>query len=114
MKRIIGISFAALLLGFAFATDTVAQSKYGKYSINGRQQNQRQRLVGGVRSGELTYLETYQLGREQAQIHRMETRFRRSGDGLSYREGVRLQHELNQASRHIYKQKHDRQDYPRP
>jgi len=46
----------------------------------------------------------------------MEDRFRDSGDGLSPRERVRLQRELNEASRHIYRQKHDRQDYdpPRP
>ncbi|HEV8157982.1 MAG: hypothetical protein H0W77_00930 [Acidobacteria bacterium] len=67
-----------------------------------------------MKSGELTAKETHRLTREQHQIRRMETRFRHLGDGLSNRERYRLQRELNQSSRHIYKQKHDRQDYPTP
>jgi hypothetical protein len=104
------VSFGVFVcLAFA-VTDASAQRR----GINDRQANQRERLVNGVRSGELTYRETARLAREQAQIRRMESRFRRSGDGLSSRERYRLQRELNQSSRHIYRQKHDRQDYPRP
>ena len=66
-----------------------------------------------MKSGELTARESARIAREQVQINRMEKRFRSSGDGLSNRERVRLQREMNQASRHIYRQKHDRQDYPR-
>ena len=114
MKRIIRLIFASLIIAFGLSADAFGQTKSKRYSINNRQQNQQQRLVRGIKSGELTARETYRLGREQYQIQRMETRFRRSGDGLSYREGVRLQRELNQTSRHIYKQKHDKQGYPRP
>lgn len=111
MKTILGISFGILVCFAALATDASAQGNRG---INNRQQNQRQRIANGVRSGELTYRETSRLAREQVQVRRMEYRFRRSGDGLSSRERARLQHEMNQASWHIYRQKHDRQDYPRP
>lgn len=111
MRRILGISFGLLLVLVCFSQDATAQHRRG---INDRQQNQRQRIGQGVRSGELTARETVRLAREQVQINRMEQRFRASGDGLSTRERVRLQHELNQASWHIYRQKHDRQDYPRP
>lgn len=113
MKTILGIAFGFFALTFAVSTDTFAQGGNRPRSINNRQQNQRQRIGQGIRSGELTARETARLVREQAQIRRMEERFRESGDGLSARERVRLQHELNQASRHIYRQKHDDQDYPR-
>jgi len=110
MKTILGFSFGILLMVVFSSMDTSAQTE--RRGINNRQQNQRERIVNGVRSGELTYRETSRLAREQAQVRRMENRFRHSGDGLSNRERVRLQHEMNQSSRHIYRQKHDRQDYP--
>ena len=114
MKRITTLIFASLIIAFGFSTDAFAQTKSRPRNVNNRQQQQQKRIVHGVKSGELTAKETHRLTREQHQIGRMETRFRRSGDGLSYREGVKLQRELNQSSRHIYKQKHDGQDYPRP
>lgn len=110
MKTILTISFG-ILVCLAFATVDASAQRRG---INERQANQRQRIANGVRSGELTYRETARLAREQAQIRRMEHRFRASGVGLSTRERARLQRELNQSSRHIYRQKHDRRDYPRP
>ena len=111
MLTILTISFGVLMC-LAFAVSDASAQRRG--SINERQQNQRQRIGSGVRSGELTARETARLAREQAQIHRMESRFRRSGDEFTNRERYRLQRELNQSSRHIYRQKHDRQDYPRP
>lgn len=110
MKTILGMSFAVAVCLLTVTADTSAQTGRG---VNARQDNQRGRIVNGVRSGELTARETGRLAREQVQIRRMEQRFRQSGDGLSGRERVRLQREMNQASRHIYRQKHDRQDYPR-
>lgn len=110
MKTILGMSFVVAVCLLTLTTDTSAQARRG---VNARQDNQRERIVNGVRSGELTARETGRLAREQVQIRRMEQRFRQSGDGLSSRERVRLQREMNQASRHIYRQKHDRQDHPR-
>lgn len=114
MKRIIGLTFAIFAIGIIFSMDSYAQGKRRPAGINQRQQNQKQRIVNGVRSRELTGHETYRLVREQNQIRRMENRFRQSGDGLSRRERARLQYELYQSSHHIYKQKHDKQDYPKP
>lgn len=114
MKRITTLIFAALIIALGFSADTFAQTKYRPRSINNREQRQQKRVVRGVKSGELTARETYRLEREQYQIRRLESRFRRSGDGLSNRERYRLQRELNQSSRHIYKQKHDKQDYQYP
>jgi len=114
MKRIVSLIFASLVIGMGFSAIAFGQDRRLPRSINHRQQHQQKRIVQGIRSGELTARETYRLGREQYQIKRMEARFRRSGDGLSYREGIKLQRALNKSSRHIYKQKHDGQSYPRP
>ena len=111
MRTILTISFGVLVC-LAFGVSDASAQRRG--NINERQQNQRGRIAGGVRSGELTARETSRLAREQAQIYRMESRFRRSGDEFTSRERYRVQRELNQSSRHIYRQKHDRQDYPRP
>ncbi len=111
MRTILTISFGVLLcLAFA-VSDASAQERR---TINERQQNQRERIFRGVQSGELTGRETGRLAREQAQIYRMESRLRASGDEFTRRERLRVRHQQNQASRHIYRQKHDRQDYPRP
>jgi hypothetical protein len=112
MKTILYSALGALALTFLLSVDSAAQGKFKPNGINQRQQNQRQRIAQGLGSGELTARETARLAREQVQIQRMENRFRSSGDGLSQRERARLQYELHQSSWHIYKQKHDRQDYP--
>ena len=110
MRTILTISFG-ILVCLAFAVSEASAQRRG--SINERQQNQRERIGNGVRTGELTGRETARLAREQAQIYRMESRFRRSGDEFTNRERYRVQRELNQSSRHIRRQSHDRQDYPR-
>lgn len=109
MRTILYSALGVFALMIVMSVDVTAQRKS---NINDRQQNQRQRIAQGVRSGELTARETARLSREQYQIERMERRFRNSGDGLSGRERARLQYELSQSSWHIYRQKHDRQDYP--
>jgi len=113
MKRITTLILASLIIALGFSADAFAQTKSRPRSVNNREQRQQNRIVRGVKSGELTARETYRLGRKQYQIRRLESRFRRSGNGLSNRERYRLQRELNQSSRHIYRQKHDRQDYPK-
>ncbi|HEX5085229.1 MAG TPA: hypothetical protein VFY40_24595 [Blastocatellia bacterium] len=78
--------------------------------INERQQNQRQRIRQGVRSGELTRVEAARLRRQEATIGLREARARRSGGEFTPRERARIQRQLNRESRRIYRQKHDRQD----
>ena len=77
--------------------------------INRREANQKHRIQQGVRSGELTRRETARLAAEQARIRAMERRARANGE-VTARESARLQRQLNQSSRHIYQQEHDRQD----
>lgn len=81
-----------------------------RWRINRREHQQQQRIRAGVRTGELTRREAARLKVEQAQIRLQEARARHSGGGFTTRERLRIDRELNQASRHIYKQKHDRQD----
>jgi hypothetical protein len=77
--------------------------------IDQRQWQQHQRIADGIRTGELTPREVRHLGREQAQIRHMEHRFLADGR-MSPREWRYLDRELDDASRNIWRQKHDYQD----
>ena len=79
-------------------------------SINEREHEQQQRIRAGVRSGELTRREAARLEAEETRIRLDEARARQSGGVFTLRERARIQRELNQASHHIYRQKHDRQE----
>ena len=108
--------FAAAALACALvgplATEAAAQSPRCRKPrpVNARQNQQERRITQGVRSGELTRREAGRLAAEQARIDVLEARARQSGGEVTARERARLQHELNQSSRHIYRQKHDGQD----
>ena len=81
-------------------------------AINKHQQNQRQRIHQGVKSGELTRRETARLREEQRDIRRDE-RLARSDGKVSAGERKIIRHEQRKASRDIYKQKHDAQKRPK-
>jgi hypothetical protein len=74
--------------------------------INKREHRQQVRIRQGVRSGELSAREALRLQTEQARIRFYEARARANGH-VSARERARLHRELNQANRHIRRQKHD-------
>lgn len=99
------IGVAAVTLTTVLAMGGIAQAG----SINRREHRQIHRIVNGIRSGELTAREASRLLAEQARIRVEEWRYRRSGGGLSPREYLDLRRDLNRASRHIYRQKHDGQ-----
>jgi len=104
-----GVALAGALL-FSAAPSAEARDRGSRTPrIDRREANQKHRIQQGVRSGELTRRETARLAAEQARIRAMERRARSDGD-VTARERARLQRELNQSSRHIYRQKHDRQD----
>jgi hypothetical protein len=77
--------------------------------LNAREANQRARIHHGVASGELTRPETRRLAAGQVHLHRAEARAKSDGV-VTARERAWLQHEANQQSRRIYRQKHDAQD----
>ena len=85
-------------------------ASFAQGTINAREREQQQRIRQGIRSGELTRIEAARLEAEQARIRSAEARARRSGGVFTLRERARIQRELDQANRHIYRQKHDRQD----
>jgi hypothetical protein len=79
--------------------------------VNARQHNQQERIHQGVRSGELTRRETARLREEQRDVRQLERAYKSDGT-LTGAERADLHHEQNQASRDIYRQKHDEQDRP--
>ena len=74
--------------------------------LNAREHNQRARIHNGVVSGELTRPEARRLAAGQVHLHRAEARAKSDGV-VTGRERAWLQHEANQQSRRIYRQKHD-------
>lgn len=113
MKKVTSLFFAVLFVVLGLAVSDFAQTKSRPYSINHREQRQQKRIRQGIKSDELTARETYRLERQQAQLRRTEARYRRSGNGLTWREKYKLERKLNKSSRYIHRQKHDKQDYPR-
>jgi hypothetical protein len=79
--------------------------------VHARQHNQRDRIQQGVGSGELTRRETGKLAREQRDVRQLEREYKSDGT-LTGAERRDLHQEQNQASHHIYAQKHDAQDRP--
>jgi hypothetical protein len=94
---------AAALLGAALLP-MAAQAQ----SVNGRLQDQHQRIRQGVRSGQLTRGEQYRLNRRDAYVHAQEHLDRRFDHGhLTRGERRGLNNELNHTSTAIYRDKHN-------
>lgn len=113
MKKLLIIAITAAATAIAapvHATgDNAAPNDHRKGNlIDKREHRQAMRIKQGVKSGALTKPETKRLVREQARIRKMERNFRSDGR-LTPKERVRLQHNLNRASAHIFREKHDRQ-----
>ncbi|PIV75922.1 MAG: hypothetical protein COW56_02375 [Rhodocyclales bacterium CG17_big_fil_post_rev_8_21_14_2_50_68_7] len=91
------------------AASLLVVSSVALAGVNARQHHQQQRIEQGWRSGELTRGEARRLGGEQRMIRREERAYRTDGV-LSPRERRDLNRDLNRASRHIYREKHDAQE----
>lgn len=76
--------------------------------IDQKQQNQKDRILQGVDSGELTGKETWRLGKQQGRIYHKEQRFKDDGQ-FTARERAVIHRDLLKSSKNIYVQKHDRQ-----
>jgi len=107
MKKSLFLFFASFSIICGLSLGGVAQTKTPR--INKRESHQQKRIFQGAKSGELTRKEFVGLEKEQAQIRIMERRAKSDGE-VTKRERARLQRELNQSNRHIYRQKHDKQD----
>jgi hypothetical protein len=82
----------------------------GAAEVDRREQRQQDRIAEGVKSGELTPVETARLERKEARIHREIQRDRAANGGtLTPAERRRINRQQNRASRQIYREKHDAQ-----
>jgi hypothetical protein len=106
VRKTIGLIFAAIVLVAGFSSESFGQRR----SIDSRQTRQQGRIYQGVNSGRLTRAEAYRIQRQQYNIYRTESRYRRSGGRFTYAERRNIQRRLNTSSRSIYRQKHDRQN----
>ena len=96
-------------IGLALSIAMAGSVSAGTPRLDQREHNQRGRIHNGVASGELTRPETRRLAAGQVHLRRAEARAKSDGV-VTGRERAHLQHEANQQSRRIYRQKHDAQD----
>ncbi len=110
MKKLYGLVLVgALALGFTSSAEASSGSETRTPNVRHRQVRQQKRIYQGVRSDELTRRETLRLQREQRSIQREKVEAKSDGT-ITRRERAGLQRELNQASRHIYRAKHNERD----
>lgn len=74
--------------------------------VDRRQEKQEQRIEQGIRSGRLTTKEAQRLEQQQDRIRRMEDKAKADGV-VTRKERIRLNRRQNQASRNIYRKKHN-------
>jgi hypothetical protein len=96
-------------IGLALSMVVAGTVSAGTPRLDRREAHQSNRIVNGVASGELTARETRRLAAGQVHLRRAEARAKSDGV-VTARERAHLQHEANQQSRRIYRQKHDAQD----
>lgn len=115
MKKSLSLIFASLIVVCGLSAVSFAQqSRKPWHNINQRERRQDKRTYNGIQSGALTPREAQRLENRDDRIERQEARYRKSGNGLSWGERYRLERGLNHESRYIYRQKHDKQTYPKP
>jgi len=103
------ITIIALTMGFLLAANHVFA---GTPILNERQQNQKQRIKQGVKSGELTKKETKRMVRGQKQLNYLERKAKADGV-VTKEERIRLQRKASKESVKIAKNKHDKQQRPK-
>jgi len=101
----------AVLVGLAvtIATPVFAQAPNDPpMTINQRLENQHDRIQAGTKDDQLTKGERTQLRADDAAIRAQERVYRQANDGkLTPAERRRLNRELNQSSRQIYRDRHN-------
>ena len=75
--------------------------------VNGREQNQQNRIANGVKSGRLTPGQTAHLERGEQRLQNNEKKDMAADNGhLTKKDQRQLNHEANHMSRKIYRDKH--------
>jgi hypothetical protein len=86
---------------------------YGNNKVGQRRENQQDRIAQGVKSGQLTPSETAKLEKQQQGINKQVASDRKANGGtLTASEKKQVNKEQNQASRNIYKKKHNAATQP--
>jgi hypothetical protein len=80
----------------------------GTPRLDHREAHQANRIYNGVANGELSRPEARRLSTGQMHLRRAEARAKSDGE-VTARERAHLEHEADQQSRRIYRQKHDAQ-----
>ena len=96
-------------LGLAISLAMAGAASAGTPRLDRREDHQAGRIYNGVANGELTRRETRHLAAGQVHLRRAEARAKSDGV-VTKGERAHLEHEANQQSRRIYRQKHDAQD----
>jgi len=95
-----------LISSIVIAMTLAATTSYAD-SINERQLQQKERIVQGVKSGQITQKEAFNLRKKQAQFERKELHFKSDGN-FTFKERKTLQNNLNPFSKDIYFAKHNK------
>jgi hypothetical protein len=86
---------------------------YGNNKVGQRRENQQDRIAQGIKSGQLTPGETAKLEKQQQGINKQVGSDRKANGGtLTASEKKQVNKEQNQASRNIYKKKHNAATQP--
>jgi len=102
------ILLLALMMGAVPATGLAQSGTSSTPRIDQRQELQQQRINQGAASGALSEKEAARLRQEQERIQSAEEKALNDGK-ITRKERARIEHRQDQASKHIYRQKHDRQ-----
>lgn len=92
--------------GFEHRGPVAFQHPEAGYDIDARQHHQMERIMRGLRSGELSRHEARYLMREQRNIEQMQRQYLADGR-ISRDEWLQLDRRLDQAARDIRAEKHD-------
>ena len=92
---------------------TAKAAHFGHNKVGQRRENQQARIAQGVKSGQLTPGETARLEKQQKSIHKQVAADRKANGGtLTASEKKQINKEQNQASRNIYRKKHNAATQP--
>lgn len=102
LKTLVAAAAATLIVLPAMAQTTSTPR------IDQRQENQQRRIDQGVNSGALNEREAARLQKGQERVQKMEDKAVADGK-VTVREKARIEHAQDKQSRHIAREKHDRQ-----
>ncbi|HMU30833.1 MAG: hypothetical protein KF854_00975 [Nitrospira sp.] len=103
MKQVI---WSVAILSMCVPSLVFAQAETPR--IDQRQANQERRIDQGIASGQLNEREATRLNNQQEHINNIEDKAKSDGV-VTKKERARIKHAQDRTSRHIARQKHDRQ-----